>query len=332
RRARRSSGASGSTTSWCAPSSSRPLPKDGTVSGASGQGSDSSGHASPAARLTYTGARGTSAIDLTVNRLSPGLPADQQSGGCMPVQVRPYDECEARKLADGSMLYTTKSFTHPNSTAGQRRWYVELVTPDGGDLFLQEFGGGAEKESDSTAEPALSIDQLSAIVRSPAWKKAVDAVPVPAAPPTGGKPQVPGDRMVTLLASLLPGGTVTDRHGSPGFAELVYDDGKGRNMVQVNAQPGMKTVLAGHMDCSGETGACSSETLADGTRVKLTRGPSEKGGSAVVWIADTLRPDGYRVVVRECNSYAESGPVTRPEPAIGLDRLRAVALDAKWLP
>ncbi|MGW3361096.1 hypothetical protein ACWDFL_37930 [Streptomyces bungoensis] len=64
--------------------------------------------------------------------------------------------------------------------------------------------------------------------------------------------------------------------------------------------------------------------------VKKVEGPSEKGGPATVWQVDTLRPDGRRVVVREINSYAESTPVTRPRPALAMDRLLAIAFDGRF--
>ncbi|MEV4436544.1 hypothetical protein [Streptomyces sp. NPDC049585] len=304
------------------------LPKDGTVSGTSGTGSDGSGRSAPAAKLTYTNARGSSGIDIAVHRQAPGDRPD----GCLPVQVRPYDQCEARTLPDGSVLHTTKSFTHPSGNTGQRRWYAELVTPDGAVLFLQEFGGGEEKGSDSGAEPVLGLEQLAAIVRSPAWRKAVAAVPAPAS----GAPRqqgVAGEHLTEVLTSLLPpGGRITDRNADAGLVQLVYDDGHGKAMIEADVQQGMTDLLAGQMDCpSGSDDAdCRSRTLPDGTRVKATRAPSEKGGSAVVRSVDTLRPDGRRVLVREINSYAESGPVTRPEPPLGPERLETMALDPRW--
>ncbi|MEX2981169.1 hypothetical protein [Streptomyces sp. C36] len=308
------------------------LPKDGTVSDTSGTGSTGTGKKALTAKLTYSDARGSSSLDIAVGRLGPG----DRPGGCLPVQVRPYDRCEARKLPDGSMLYTTRSFTHPNSDTGQRRWYAELVTADGADLFLQEFGGGDEKASDGTADPAFSLEQLSTIVRSPAWRKAIAALPAPAsgAPARPQRQAASGERMAEVLTSLLPpGGRITDLHTDTGLVQLVHDDGHGKSMIEADVQSDMTDALAEHMGCPSDTddADCRSRTLPDGTRVKVTRQPSEKGGSAVVWTADTLRPDGRRVLVREINSYAESGPVTRPEPPLSLERLQAMALERKWL-
>ncbi|GGW18060.1 hypothetical protein GCM10018980_53740 [Streptomyces capoamus] len=313
------------------------LPPGGTVSAASGTGSRTDGpDVRPTARLTYSTARGSSGITLDIARLDPGLPADQQGeGGCLPVEVRPYDTCRTEKLPGGALLSTTESFTYPNSDTGQKRWYVVLTTAAGAQLTVQEFGGGGEKESAGGADPVLSTARLASIVRSPAWDRAIAALPAPrthASPgPSATRQRVTGTRMTEVLRSRLPhGGTVSDLHADDGLVQLVYDDGRGRNMVEVDAQYGMTALLAGHMGCAGVEGDCRATTLSDGTKVKKVRGPSEKGGPAVVWLVDVLYPDGRRVAAREVNSYAESAPVTRPRPALAMDELVAIARDQRY--
>jgi hypothetical protein len=234
------------------------------------------------------------------------------------------------------VLNTTKSFTYPSSDTGQKRWYVVLTTADGVQLTVQEFGGGGEKASSGGADPLLSLARLTSIVRSPAWNKAISALPAQAATPfspsaTTTRKHVSAARMTGVLTSHLPGGgAVSDLNAGDGMAQLVYDDGHGRNMVEADAQYDMTALLTGHMDCAGVPGRCEATTLSDGTRVKKVQGPSEKGGAAQVWLVDTLHPDGRRVVVREVNSYAESAPVTRPRPALSMERLLDIALDARF--
>ncbi|MFJ2397624.1 hypothetical protein ACIOTI_33400 [Streptomyces sp. NPDC087843] len=320
------------------------LPPGGTVSAASGRGSRSDGPVVwPTAQLTYSTEHGSSGIDITIARLESGTPADQQQGqaGCLPVEVRPYDKCTTEKLPGGAVLNTTRSFTYPNSATGQKRWYVVLTSPDGVQLTVQQFSGGGEKGSSSGADPLLSIAQLTSVVRSPVWERAIAAVPAPRGAPfpstgasTGastGKKRVPGARMTRVLKSHLPqGGTVSGLDSGDGMAQLIYDDGHGKNMVEADAQYDRTALLAGHMGCADVPGECEATTLADGTQVKKVRGPSEKGGSAVVWLVDTLRPDGRRVVAREVNSYAEAGPVTRPQPALSMDELLSLVLDKEF--
>nr|WP_228924442.1 hypothetical protein [Streptomyces sp. DH7] len=44
-----------------------------------------------------------------------------------------------------------------------------------------------------------------------------------------------------------------------------------------------------------------------------------------------MRPDGMRVVVSAFNSGAQSTPATRPEPALTMDQLVALATSPRWL-
>ncbi|GLX50008.1 hypothetical protein Shyhy01_29580 [Streptomyces hygroscopicus subsp. hygroscopicus] len=311
------------------------LPAGGTVSAASGRASEAGPpFVSPMAKLTYSTAEGSSGIDVTLARLDPGIPRDQQgNGGCLPVEVRPYDTCTTERLPGGAVLNTTRSFTYPSSETGQKRWYVVLTRTDGVQLTVEEFGGGDEKGSSGGADPLLSIAQLTSIVRSPAWNKAISALPVPAeGSPSAAEPRVSGARMTRVLKSHLPRtGTVSDVNAGDGMVQLVYDDGHGKSMVEADAQYGMTAALAGHMGCAGVPGHCEATTLADGTRIKKVRRPSEKGGAAQVWLVDVLYPDGRRVVAQEVNSYAESGPVTRPRPALGMAELQSIARDRQFV-
>ncbi|MEU4150518.1 hypothetical protein [Streptomyces sp. NPDC026659] len=297
------------------------MPKSGTVSQVSGTRTPDA----LSAKLVHTDAGGAStALDIMISR--------QQAGGCMPVEVRPYDTCTTKRFPDGSVLNSTKSFTYPSSPGGQRRWYVEYITGDGVQLSLEEFGGGGEKESATGVEPGLSLDQLGEIVRSPAWRTAIASLPAQDSAEPGpreeGMPSA--DRMTSVLTALLPKGHVSDVNSSPGMVQLVHDDGAGKTMFEVDVQPNRAELLARRMGCDGGPLVCDSGVLKDGTKVKMTRSHSEKGGKAAVWQVDTLRPDGLRVLVREINSYAEAGPVTRPAPELGMERLRVIALDERW--
>jgi hypothetical protein len=140
-----------------------------------------------------------------------------------------------------------------------------------------------------------------------------------------------GRHMIRVLKSVLPkGGKISDEQSQDGYAAVVWDDGRGKSMIGVNAQNDMGDVLAGRMGCEGEYIECQALTLADGTLVKRAKRASEKGGSSVVWLVDTLHPDGRRVIIQEVNSYVEGGPVTRPQPPLALNRLQTIALDSRW--
>ncbi|MFF3740635.1 hypothetical protein [Streptomyces sp. NPDC002566] len=156
-------------------------------------------------------------------------------------------------------------------------------------------------------------------------------VSAPSTPLSDSGTSLSGRQMMRVLKSLLPkGGKISDTQSQEGYAAVVWDDGRGKSMIGVNSQTDMGDVLDGRMGCEGQYIECQALTLADGTKVKRAKRASEKGGSAVVWLVDTLHPDGRRVIVQEVNSYVEGGPVTRPQPPLTLDRLQTIALDSRW--
>lgn len=132
--------------------------------------------------------------------------------------------------------------------------------------------------------------------------------------------------LMPTFRALLPDGLSVEEETDTGgeFASVVVDDGEGRSLVQINVQADMRDVAD---DLYGE-----ATTLPDGTLLATSKEPGEKGGAGVVqWTADTMRPDGMRVVVSAFNSGAQSTPATRPEPALTMDRLVALATSPQWL-
>lgn len=159
-------------------------------------------------------------------------------------------------------------------------------------------------------------------------------------PPAGERSQEPPSRgpadspappldhsllMPTFLKLLPQGVTVGEKVDSGGeFASVVVDDGQGRSLVQINVQQDMRDVAD---QLYGD-----ATTLPDGTLLATSQVPGEKGGKGVVWwTADTMRPDGMRVVVSAFNSGAQSTPATRPEPALTMKQLTALATSPEWL-
>ncbi|MCH0540684.1 hypothetical protein I3F58_14130 [Streptomyces sp. MUM 203J] len=129
----------------------------------------------------------------------------------------------------------------------------------------------------------------------------------------------------STFLSLLPGGlevTAKSEDGSE-YAYAVVDDGKGATLVEVNAQPNMK-------DVEGQLFSGEFETLPDGTKVTLRQKRGDKPGEKW-WTVDTMRPDGYRVVVSAWNKATAHGDLTRTEPALSMEQLRAMATSEKWL-
>lgn len=189
--------------------------------------------------------------------------------------------------------------------------------------------------TDAATATASDAPSPSDAPSAPAKDVAEDATrtgePSPHVPSRGthdaGVPAPPLDYtgLMPIFRALLPEGlTVTEETDSGGeFASVVVDDGKGRSLVQINVQRDMRDVAD---DLYRE-----ATTLPDGTLLATSKAPGEKGGAGVVWwTADTMRPDGMRVVVSAFNSAEQSSPATRPAPALTMDQLTALALSPEW--
>ncbi|MFE5962769.1 hypothetical protein [Streptomyces rubiginosohelvolus] len=142
-----------------------------------------------------------------------------------------------------------------------------------------------------------------------------------------GEPAPPLDYtllMPTFRALLPEGLTVTDVTDSGGeFASVVLNDGKGRSLVQINVQQDMRDVAD---QLYGD-----ATTLPDGTLLATSKKPGEKGGAGVVmWTADSMRPDGMRVVVSAFNSGEQSSAATRKAPALTMDQLTTLVISPEW--
>ncbi|MGW0660208.1 hypothetical protein [Streptodolium elevatio] len=280
------------------------------------------------AGLIYRNADGTSGVGVSVARGGGG-------GVCPPIQVAPHSECASETLPDGSTLVGSKSFTYPSKNTGQKYWYAVMTYPNGVSVSVGVYGGGGEKATTSPVAPILSIDQIKAAAKSGTWAAAVASVasqtPVPQAPPAGAS----GDDILALLRTFAPqGAAVTNEFGQTGHASMLVDDGKGKSAVGINVQRNMTQALAGLFSCGGlgeGSISCTQRTLGDGSELLLIKRPSEKGGSAQVWTADLLRPDGRRVVVSAIDSVSEAASPTRSAPALSLPQLEAVVTDARWL-
>ncbi|WP_394431925.1 hypothetical protein [Streptomyces sp. SGAir0957] len=284
----------------------------------------------PYARLVYDDGHGKSALSVGVGAIDPdGASADEQLT-CPDKAFVPYDSCTDRKMPDGSRLLLFRGYEYPDKRADTKLWRAVYMSPEGYTVDAGEWNAAAEKDAPvSRPEPALSIEQLKALVTSSKWGPVMKAIgeaqPEKAAPPVA---EGPGKAAVLAgLTSLLPKRLKATGSGGQdgGYAYVVVDDGKGASFVQVNVQSGMQ-------DVAGDLFGSGGETLPDGTRVATQEGAGDdKGGSGIVmWTADTMRPDGFRVVVSAFNAASQETDATRPSPALTLAELKKIALSKKW--
>ncbi|MFJ9210957.1 hypothetical protein [Streptomyces sp. NPDC102264] len=239
--------------------------------------------------------------------------------------------CAESELADGSRLMVFQGYEYPDRREDTKNWRAVLLTSDGFLVDASEYNAPAEKGAQvSRADPPLDPAQLKALVTSDAWRAPLNELPArPSTPPAeegpGPSADADGVHIRDTLVSLLPAGLeVTGEGGQEGFVYLVVDDGKGPSYVQINVQPDMSDVADELF-----TGAT---TLPDGTLLKTKKSAGDKGvGGVKMWTADTLRPDGLRVVISAFNAADQVTPATRENPALTMKQLTAIATSQKWL-
>ncbi|MFE6226701.1 MULTISPECIES: hypothetical protein [unclassified Streptomyces] len=282
---------------------------------------------------TYDDGDGEAAFGVFLSRAGTNPEAGAEMVTCPEKVYVPYDDCDTGRLPDGSRWMVLQGYEYPDKREETKNWRATLLTKEGFLVDVNEWNAPAQKGAAVSREnPPFSAAQLQALVTTDAWRPLL--AQLPKLPTAAGKPgqvrtpppQITGGSVPATLRSLLPKGlTVADEGGEGEFGFVVVDDGKGTSLVQVNVQYGMDDV-AHDLFGSGDV-----TTLPDGRKVKLTQQPGEKGGEGVVWwTADTMRKDGFRVVVSAFNSGAQHEAATRAEPALTMEQLKAIALDPKW--
>ncbi|MEU8529715.1 hypothetical protein AB0C77_29635 [Streptomyces sp. NPDC048629] len=277
--------------------------------------------------------KGKAGVSVGLYRAGEGREAGADQVSCPNEEFVPYDACTSTRLADGARLMVLQGYEYPDRRVDTKAWRAVLLTKDGFLIDASEYNAAAEKDAPiSRPNPPFSPAQLKTLVTAEAWRPLLKQLPEPVkpAPGSGGAYQPPatpsGKDVQATLRSLLPKGLrVTSKGGEGEFGYVVVDDGKGKSLVQINVQPDMGDVADQLYTGSGVT------TLPNGTKVKLEKKPGEKGGAGVVWwTADTMRKDGFRVVVSAFNAGAQHEAATREEPALTLEQLKGIALSPKW--
>lgn len=329
----------------------RVLPADGRLTDTEARGTDD--ERGPMASGVYDDGRGRAAVGIGFFQ---ALPGDKGFSECPDEVFNAYDACTTEDLPGGRLM-VYQGYEYPDRREDTKHWRATLLRPDGLVLDLGTWNAPAQKGAAvSRTDPPFTPAEMKRIVTHPAWApvleatgkaaaekratgKGADGKPVAGASGLPGKSgQAPGRggsagaafdgaAVRPTLLSLLPGDlTVSDQGGQDGYGYAVVDDGEGRSLVQVNAQPDMRDVEDQLFPPGGY------ETLPGGTKVAVRQQPGEKGGEGVVmWTVDTIRPGGYRVVVSAFNTGAQHDSATRAEPALSIEQLKSLATSEKWL-
>ncbi|RAY11046.1 hypothetical protein DPM19_32605 [Actinomadura craniellae] len=297
--------------------------------------------------VRYDDGAGPSRITLSLYRLPPSNSRGDAS--CPPKFTQPYDRCSATPRADGSVLLVNQGYTRPQTNTGEKFWYAVLTHKDGRQVRLDQFNSAEEKSAagPTRPEPVLTPAQMSAVVTSPQWNRALAAIPFP--PPAREQPgpkkpegargapfvAMPDGKIVSLLTGLLPRNVRVVDHDNGG--EMLLADRRGTSLLSISVQNGMYQSVIGitcdqrRLHGPGER-TCGRSSGPNGAVVHLEEGPLEiDDRGATERVVDVLYPDGRRVAIRVSNGKTlKSGPRTRPEPILALDQLLTIATAPVW--
>ncbi|MFD9333626.1 hypothetical protein ACFWBF_04310 [Streptomyces sp. NPDC060028] len=160
-----------------------------------------------------------------------------------------------------------------------------------------------------------------------------------------GTGAVSAEQMINVLKELLPAGQLTGTQARGTGDETgpmvsgVFDDGKGKGSIGLSlSRVDAKGAMAADMvKCPDrnllEYDGCSSDTLADGSKLLLFQGYeyADRRVDTKNWRATLVTPQGFLVDVQEYNAAAEKGkPITRPTPPLTLAQLQALAVSPLW--
>ncbi|MET9830666.1 hypothetical protein ABZ078_15410 [Streptomyces sp. NPDC006385] len=305
---------------------------EGEVSGQEARGADDDSMPLPSVHLVYDDGKGPGAIGVSLDWVEPGGDQARQTTDCPDKALVPHDTCVTSRLPDGSLLKLFQGYEYPDRRVDTKLWSADLVTPAGHHVSVMEWNAAAQKDAPiSRPEPPLSTAQLKELVTARVWRGYVDSIPEDPRNPTAtataeapGTPAAPSvEAVLGTLVPLLPKGVEVAEKGND-YTYLVLDDGKGRSYMQIDVQHGMGDVAA-------EIFGADAETLPDGTLVTSRESGGDKGvAGAVMWTVDTLRTDGFRVVVSAFNAGTQHQAPTRATPALTMKQLREIALSPKW--
>lgn len=297
----------------------------GTFSEEHGQGLADRPGPPPTAQLIFHDGDEAASMAVTLNRST--LPVPAQFSQCPDTAYHPYSHCTRATLPGGATLVLDRSPVDEKHPSGADVLSALLTGKDGRQVLVSESGASKGKRAAGKPALPLGLRQLSAIASSPVWDPVLAAMPVPPARDRASAiPRMTGRQIDHVVEQLLPAGMrAAQRGGSEGFGHITVDDGHGKSLVAVNVQ----RWRAGDSDIAKLF--TKADTLPDGTRVEVRKGPASGGGKgAVEWSVDTLREDGLRVVISAVNARAYQLPGARKEPALSIRQLEQIALDAAW--
>ncbi|MFD5465931.1 hypothetical protein ACFWIQ_24320 [Kitasatospora sp. NPDC127059] len=286
------------------------------------------------ATLLFDDGAGASIVGFSAERTNL---APEAAAVCMDGFQTPQDSCERTVRPDGSVLVIDK--LRSTNTQGGREWRVTWAAPDGRRVGFTEYNG--QPAIANRPSPPVSDDtQLTDLVTSPVWDQIfatlapAEGAPKPAHSPA---PTATGPSNADLLAKLvplLPAGAKVEGQ-DPGHAALTVTFEGRTSMLTVAFDPPSqrgRDELA-TMDRNLPTPLEVREKRPDGSLVVTNRFGNGKTATNPVlhWLGAVYYPDGSQVRINEWNG-PNAYTFEPGDPALDVDRLKAVATAPVWHP
>ncbi|MFE4590995.1 hypothetical protein [Streptomyces laurentii] len=276
----------------------------------------------------YDDGKGKAGVSVSVYGVGAAPEVGVAQVTCPDKVIVPHGRCTEKTLPGGDRMMILQGYEYPDKRFLTKRWHANLLTKDGFIVSVSEYNAPTEKDSEiSRQDPPFDPAQLRTLITADGWRPLMKKErPGKNGPKRRAAPvakEVDGTRITATLRSLLPKGQGLKVVGD-GKGYLIVDDGDGRSFVQINVQSGMGGIRD-HLSGDGST------TEPDGTVVKVTKGPGERGVEGpVMWTVDTLATDGFRVVLSAFNAGSRLGSPTRAEPALTTAQLKEIATNPQW--
>ncbi|MFI9275710.1 hypothetical protein ACIGXM_34145 [Kitasatospora sp. NPDC052896] len=291
----------------------------------------------PAAKLVFDDGRGATLLQLSTATVGLPLGGDAAGTQCQDPFMVPTEVCTRTVRADGSILVIDKSAPTPANPV--KNWSAVYTGTDGRQVQLDEYNSRTGTPPVTGADPALSAEQLTAVVTSRSWDRLVTTARPVSAPASGqASPKAP--RPADILADadrLLPAGVQHDNGSTPqisaGEAHLTVTAAGRTSVLVITVDPRLDQG-AGDPRRAFEGGVQPGQQLtraANGSSVitSTTAATTGSGGPATRWTVEVMLPDGTGVTIDETNG-SNGYDIREGAPALTIDQLTAIATNLSW--
>ncbi|WP_329578978.1 hypothetical protein OG500_10395 [Kitasatospora sp. NBC_01250] len=292
----------------------------------------------PTARLVFDDGHGATLLQLSTATVAVPLGEDTEGTQCPDPFMVPTEGCTRTVRPDGSILVVDRSA--PTSSNPVKKWSAVYTGIDGRQVRLDEYNSRTVAAPVTRADPALSAEQLTAVVTSSSWDGLIAAAR-PVTAPTTGTPAPKAPRPADVLATadrLLPAGVQHDNGGTPqttaGEGHLTVTAAGRSSVLVITVDPQLDRGAGdprGAFEGSVRAGQQLTRAVNGGSSVITSTAvdTTGSGGPATVWTVEAMLPDGTGVSIAESNG-SNGYDIQGGAPVLTVDQLTALATDPSW--